>query len=99
LPRRYCIAVSASKDLNEISEYFMNRNVEAGERLITEFNRKCQNLVQFPNIGRSYDHISPGLRGMPLQGYIIIYEVTDDTVTILHVVNGRQDLETLLGDR
>lgn len=99
MTRRYCIAASASKDLNEISEYFMSRNVEAGERLITEFNRKCQNLVQFPNIGRSYSHISPDLRGIPLQGYIIIYEVTDDTVTILHVVSGRQDLETLFGDR
>jgi len=49
MTRRYCIAVSASKDLNEISEYFMSRNLEAGERSITEFNRKCQNLVQFPN--------------------------------------------------
>ena len=99
MTRRYSIAASASRDLNEISEYFMNRNVEAGERLIQEFNRKCNNLIQFSNIGRSYGHISPGLRGMPLQGYIILYEVTDDTVTILHVVSGRQDLETLLGDR
>jgi toxin ParE1/3/4 len=92
---RYRLARSASQDLDQISEYFMSRNIEAGERLFQEFNRKCQNLAQFPNIGRSYGHIVPGLRGVPLNGFIIFYEVTDDTLTILRIVNGRQDLEAL----
>jgi toxin ParE1/3/4 len=95
--RRYSIAPSASQDLNRISEYYTDRSVEAGERLFQEFNRKCQNLVQFPNMGRSYSHILPMLRGLPLDGYIIFYQVTDEAVTILHVVSGSQDIETLLG--
>jgi toxin ParE1/3/4 len=94
--RRYSIAASASQDLDRISEYYTSRSIEAGERLFQEFNRKCQNLVQFPNMGRSYGHILPNLRGIPLDGYIIFYQVTEEAVTILHVVNGSQDIETLL---
>jgi toxin ParE1/3/4 len=95
MTRRYRIAPSASQDLERISEYYMSRNIEAGERLFQEFNRKCQNLVQFPKMGRSYSHIAPLLRGLSLDGYIIFYEVTEEEVTILHVVSGSQDLEAL----
>jgi toxin ParE1/3/4 len=94
--RRYGIAASASQHLDRISEYYTSRSIEAGERLFQEFNRKCQNLVQFPNMGRSYGHIMPMLRGLPLDGYIIFYQVTEEAGTILHVVNGSQDIETLI---
>jgi toxin ParE1/3/4 len=95
MTRRYRIAPSASQDLERISEYYMSRSIEAGERLFQEFNRKCQNLVQFPKMGRSYSHIAPLLRGLPLDGYIIFDEVTEEEVTILHVISGSQDLEAL----
>jgi toxin ParE1/3/4 len=55
----YIIAPSASRDLNQIADYFIPRNLEAGETLFREFNKKCQNLANFPNIGRSYAHIRP----------------------------------------
>ncbi|MEH1795784.1 type II toxin-antitoxin system RelE/ParE family toxin [Nostoc sp.] len=50
---RYVISLSASRDLNEISDYFLIQNLEAGEKLFREFNNKCQNLAVFPNMGRS----------------------------------------------
>jgi toxin ParE1/3/4 len=92
------ITQKVSRDLNAISDYFFERNVEAGERLGQEFSQKCAKLAQFSNLGKSYSHIRPLLRGLPLDGYIIFYEVTDDTLSILRVVNGRQDL-TALFDR
>ncbi|MDZ8094154.1 MAG: type II toxin-antitoxin system RelE/ParE family toxin [Nostoc sp. DedQUE05] len=55
----YIIAPSASRDLNEIADYFLTRNLEAGEKLFREFNKKCQNLANFPSMGRSYAHIKP----------------------------------------
>ena len=94
----YIIAPSASRDLNQIADYFLSRNLEAGEKLFKEFNKKCQNLANFPKIGRSYDHIRPSLRGLPLDGYIIIYQFIDDGVEILRVVNGRQDLKSLFAE-
>jgi toxin ParE1/3/4 len=68
----FIIAPSASRDLNQISEYFLSRNLEAGEKLFKEFNKKCKYLVNFPNIGKPYDYLKTGLRGLPLDGYIIL---------------------------
>jgi toxin ParE1/3/4 len=42
--------------------------------------------------------IRPNLRGLPLDGYIILYDVVDEGVEILRVINGRQDLEALFAD-
>jgi toxin ParE1/3/4 len=56
---RYIIAPSASRDLTEITDYFSRLNVETGERLIATFEKKCQNLINFPMIGRSYEEIRP----------------------------------------
>ncbi len=94
----YIISPSASRDLNQIADYFLTRNLEVGEKLFREFNKKCQNIANFPSIGRSYAHIRPGLRGLPLDGYVILYKVVDDEVEILRVVSGRQDLESLFTD-
>lgn len=92
------ISPLASRDLDSIADYYVTRNIEAGETLLKEFTRKCKNLVRFPNLGRSYDHIRPGMRGIPLEGYIIFYQVIDAGVEILRVVGGRQDLEALFPD-
>ncbi|MEG4445675.1 type II toxin-antitoxin system RelE/ParE family toxin [Microcoleus sp. AT9_B5] len=92
---RYIIAPSASRDLNEIIDYFANLNVEKGERLIAAFEKKCQNLINFPMIGRIYEEIRADLRGVPLDGYIILYQLTDNTLEILRVVHGSRNLKDL----
>jgi toxin ParE1/3/4 len=89
------ISPLASRDLNAIADYYVARNIEAGEELLKDFTRKCENLVRFPNLGRSYDHIRTGMRGIPLDGYIIFYQIIDAGVEVLRVVGGRQDLEEL----
>lgn len=92
---RCVISPSASRDLNAIIDYFVEHNVEAGERLLREFTKKCQNLTRFPNLGKSYSHLREGLRGMPLNGYVIFYQMQADAVEVLRVVSGRRDLEAL----
>lgn len=92
---RCYVSPGASRDLNEISDYFLARNLEAGELLLKEFTRKCESLMQFPNLGRSYEWLRSGMRGIPLEGYIIFYQVMNDGIEILRVVSGRQDLQRL----
>lgn len=46
-------------------------------------------------IGRSYEEINPDLRGVPLDGYIILYQVTANTLEILRVVHGSRNLKAL----
>lgn len=65
---RYIISLEASRDLEEIIDYFASRNVEAGERFVTQL-KKCENLAKFPNMGCSYAEIVPSLRGVPLTSF------------------------------
>ena len=92
------VSPTASRDLDTIGDYFVARNIEAGERLLREFVKKCENLVKFPNMGRSYDRIKPGLRGVPLDGYIIFYRVVENGIEILRVVSGYQEFEAMFPD-
>jgi toxin ParE1/3/4 len=93
--KRHIISQPAIKDLEEIINYFSSRNIEAGERFINQFEKKCKNLANFPNMGRSYDDIKPSLRGLSLAGYIIFYRIIDDGIEIIRVVSGYRDLESL----
>lgn len=92
---RYVINILASEDLNAIADYFAENNLEAGERFFQEFNRKCQQIVAFPNSGKSYAQIRPDLRGLSLEGYVIFYRVLSDGIEILRVVSGRRNLPSL----
>jgi predicted nucleic acid-binding protein len=46
---RYVINILASRDLNDIADYFTENSLEAGDRFFRAFTRKCQQLVAFPN--------------------------------------------------
>jgi toxin ParE1/3/4 len=92
---RYVINILASRDLNEIADYFSENSLEAGDRFFRAFNRKCQQLVAFPNSGKSYETIRPDLRDLSLEGYVIFYRILDDGIEILRVVSGRRDFPAL----
>jgi toxin ParE1/3/4 len=94
----YIISRPAIRDLESISSYFAEVNVEAGERFLQGFNKRCQQLANFPSMGRGYDHLQVGLRGLPLEGYIILYRLLDDGIEIVRVANGRQDLRSLFDE-
>jgi toxin ParE1/3/4 len=92
---RYQINALAVQDLDEISDQFAKTNIEAGEQFFQNFQRKCRMLVTFTKSGKSYDVIRPGLRGLPIDGYIIFYRILEDGVEILRVLSGRRDLPSL----
>jgi toxin ParE1/3/4 len=92
---RYIINAQATQDLNEIADYFAEMSIDAGERFFQEFDRKCRQLVAFPNSGKSYAEIRPDLRGLSLSGYIIFYKLLEDGIEILRVVSGRRNLRSL----
>lgn len=94
----YIISPEASKDLDEITEYFVSCNLEAGERFVNAFEQKCKNLVSFPNMGRSYAEIEPSLRGVLIDRYIILYRLIEDGIEIVRVVSGYRDLESLFSE-
>lgn len=91
----YIISPLASRDLDDIFDYFAEFSVDAGERFVDDFNKKCRNLVSFLSIGRAYTEIDSSLRGIPLSGYIIFYRVNENLIEIVRVVSGYRDLDSL----
>ena len=53
------ITAPACQDLEEISEYFLQSSVDAGDRFVQTFTQKCQHLARFPYIGKSYAQLRP----------------------------------------
>jgi toxin ParE1/3/4 len=49
-------------------------------------------------MGKIYQFLQSGIRGIPLEGYIIFYRVVETDIIILRVVNGRQNLAALFSD-
>jgi toxin ParE1/3/4 len=94
---RYVINILASQDLNKIADYFAQTNLEVGEQFFRDFNRKCKQLVAFPNSGKRYEEIRPDLRGLRLGEYIVFYRLLEDGVEILRVVSGRRNFSSLFG--
>ncbi len=93
--KRHLISQPAIRDLENIVDYFSKYDVEAGEKFLTEFEKKCQYLASYPNIGRSYDDLQPFLRGLNLGKYIIFYRIIDNGIEIVRVLSGYRDLESL----
>jgi toxin ParE1/3/4 len=92
------ITATASRDLDAISEYFLKKSVDAGDRFVQTFNQKCQYLARFPYIGKSYARLRPGLRGLLLMDYIVFYQVVEDNIEILRVVSGYRDLRSIFAN-
>ncbi len=88
----FILAPSSTRDLDRLSQYFLETNVEAGERLFKALNQKFYNLTQFPNLGKPYPHLNPNIRGLLVEKYIIFYRVTKTQVEIVRIVDGRQNL-------
>ncbi|MDB9309984.1 type II toxin-antitoxin system RelE/ParE family toxin [Aphanizomenon sp. CS-733/32] len=94
----YILSVGASQDIENILDYFLQRNIDAGEKFVKDFNNKCLNIVKFPKIGRSYSHIDAASRGIPIDGYIIFYRLLENSIVIVRVVSGYRDIESLFLD-
>lgn len=63
----FLINALATKDLDAIAEYhFRQGSLAAGEQFFRQFDRKCKQLVAFPESGKPYNDIKPGLRGISL---------------------------------
>ncbi|MDZ8024766.1 MAG: type II toxin-antitoxin system RelE/ParE family toxin [Nostoc sp. DedQUE01] len=86
------------QDISEIIDYFVTKNINAGESFVEKFDKKCRYLATLPNVGRSYENIKVNLRGVPLYGYIILYRVIDNGIEIVRVVSGYRNIESLFAE-
>ena len=91
----YSFSDEAIQDLDDICEYIAGSHPRAASRLFDAIRQKCKLVAGFPNMGKSYEILSPGLRGFTFEDYIIFYYPRVDGIDVARVVSGYRDLESL----
>lgn len=94
----YSLTDEAIHDLDDIYHYLSNLNLDAAARFVDAFEQKCETVAKFPRMGKSYEELAPQLRGVPLDGYIILYRLIEDGIEVIRVVSGYRNLESLFSE-
>jgi toxin ParE1/3/4 len=94
----YSFSDDAIQDLDEICEYIARNHPNAASRLFDAIRERCKVVASFPNMGKSYNQLSPNLRGFIVDDYIVFYYPREDGIDVVRVVSGYRDLEALFDD-
>lgn len=94
----YSFSDDAIQDLDEICEYIARNNSSAASKLFDRIRERCKVVAGFPNMGKSYSKLSPGLRGFIVDDYILFYYPREDGIDVARVVSGYRDLESLFSE-
>jgi toxin ParE1/3/4 len=92
------------QDLVEISTYISYDNLDAGDRFIYAAEATFQLIAKTPGIGRLSGFTNPEVvqvRQYPVKGfpnYLILYQLTEDTIDIIRVLHGARNLESTLSE-
>lgn len=92
---RLKISKDAKADLDDIWAFYADRNEATADRVLSRIEEQFRLLVQFPLAGRARDELSFGLRGLSADNHIIFYRVLPNAITIIRVLNARQDIEAI----
>lgn len=93
---RYEFTPSAAADLREIHAYIARNNPENARRFIDRVKTACRSLVDAPGKGRARPEFGDSVLSFPFGNYIIFYKLTEEGVSILRVIHGARDFDTLL---
>ncbi|MFM7344323.1 MAG: type II toxin-antitoxin system RelE/ParE family toxin [Tagaea sp.] len=92
-------AEAASKDVAEILAYVGAENPKAAEGIDRAILQAIRTLARFPNIGRRGRFEGTREIRVPSLPYILIYETSDDDVTVLAVLHAARDIPNVLDAR
>lgn len=89
---RYRISDDAERDLDEIFLYWAERtSLTIADRVIDEIVERFRLLSEFPEAGRSSDHIASGVKCFPAGQYLIYYRKARKYTDIPHIFHGARE--------
>ena len=91
--RRVRLTPEADEDFTGILEYtFVHWNQQQMDDFASTIYDALGNLALFPDLGRSRDELSPGLRSHPVGDHVIFYRVTATELIVRRIVHSRREL-------
>ena len=88
------LTLSAYDELDRITDYLLDRNAAAAERIYQEIMTSIKKLGAFAQLGTLHEDAELRLadyRKLIVDDYIVIYRVFEESVMVYHVFNFRQD--------
>ena len=79
-------------DLVKVGIDVGRNNPGAADQLLDEIEARCRLLAQFPEMGRKWEELAPGLRSMVVGNYVIFYRPVADGIQVIRVLHGARDL-------
>ncbi len=73
-----------------------NQNSDRALQIINRIEEKCRLISQFPGAGTARVDLGEGLRSTMVDSFVIIYRPLEHGMRILLVVEGHQDLPSVL---
>jgi toxin ParE1/3/4 len=86
---------SAQLDLLDIWLHESAKSTEIADRRIDEITSVYENLIEFPEMGRSRDELFPGYRSFPKGQFLIFYQLIPEGIEIIRVIHGSRNLDEL----
>jgi toxin ParE1/3/4 len=93
--REIRLAKSAQLDLLDIWLNESVKGTEIADRRIDEITSVYENLLEFPEMGRSRDELFPGYRSFPKGQFLIFYRLISEGIEIVRVIHGARNLDEL----
>lgn len=92
----------AQEDLGDIWDYVAESGVERADRLLDLIYEKCQQLAEYPEMGRARHELLMNLRSLTVKNYVILYQPTAEGIEVLRVLYGARDIHRIfdeMGDK
>ncbi len=87
---------SAVADLADIWAYIALDSPDNTDLFIDRIFRICQQgLASNPRLGRTREELSPGLRSLVFESYVIFYHAMPNGVAVVRVLHGMRDIESI----
>ena len=90
---RVVITDPAEADLENIWRWIARTHPLNGARYVAKLRDRAESLAGLPRKGRPRDDIAAGCRALTMDFFLIVYRIRDDTVEVLRIIDGRQDLD------
>jgi toxin ParE1/3/4 len=86
----------ASSELEDILTYTANEWGSAQEAIMSDRISHAIDLIALnPHIGERRNELLPGMRGFPVEPYLVFYFPDAEQIEILRIVHARTDISRL----
>lgn len=86
---------AAWDDLTEIMEYIAADNLTAADRWVERIQHRCKLIAQHPEMGQLCPEFGDRIRSVSIGRYVIFHRLTNDTLEIVRIIAGDQNITSL----